>query len=93
MSASAATFDPRDLRPPRERGTTRAMLLAIAMHALLVAGLWVGVAWRTEEPMTVQAELWSSIPQTAAPAPRPARCPTAAPRPAASNEGPRPPIR
>jgi len=81
MSASAATFDPRDLRPPRERGTTRAMLLAIAMHALLVAGLWVGVAWRTEEPMTVQAELWSSIPQTAAPAPRPAPQPEPVPQP------------
>lgn len=89
MSASAAAFDPRDLRPPRERGTTRAMLLAIAMHALLVAGLWMGVAWRTEEPMTVQAELWSSIPQTAAPAPRPAPQPEPVPQPPRPAPAPR----
>lgn len=69
MNAPAATFDPRDLRPPRERGTPRAMALAILMHALLFAALWFGVAWRSEEPATIEAELWSGLPQVAAPAP------------------------
>ncbi len=91
MSATA-TFDPRDLRPPREQGTGRAMLLAFAMHALLVAGLWVGVAWRTEEPLTVEAELWSSIPQTAAPAPRPAPEPERVPTPEPPRPAPAPKV-
>lgn len=89
MSAHAATFDPRDLRPPREQGTTRAMFMAVAMHALLVAGLWVGVAWRTEEPVTIEAELWSSIPQYAAPAPRPAPVPEPTPEPPRPAPAPR----
>lgn len=71
MTATASAFDPRDLRPPRERGTGRALLMAIAMHGLLFVGLWIGVAWKSEEPATVEAELWSSIPQYAAPAPKP----------------------
>ena len=90
MSAHAATFDPRDLRPPRERGTPRAMALAIVMHALLFAALWFGVAWRSEEPATIEAELWSSLPQTAAPAPRPPVQPPPDPQPAPTPPKPEP---
>ncbi|WP_237219130.1 cell envelope integrity protein TolA [Rhodoferax aquaticus] len=45
------------------------MALAIIAHGVLVAVLTIGVQWkRTLPPVTAQAELWASIPQTAAPA-------------------------
>ena len=50
---------------PKVRG--RAIALAVAAHVLLILALAFGVNWRSDEPATVAAELWSATPQAAAP--------------------------
>ena len=62
-----------EFAPPPTPGLLRALALAIAAHALLLAFLAMGVQWKTlPTPVTVEAELWSSVPQAAAePAPDP----------------------
>jgi colicin import membrane protein len=43
-------------------------MLALLAHGLLVAVLTIGVQWKREAtPVTVEAELWSALPQEAAP--------------------------
>jgi colicin import membrane protein len=57
-----------EFAPPPTPGILRALLLALAAHALLVLGLSLGVQWKRDiTPVTVEAELWSSIPEQAAP--------------------------
>jgi colicin import membrane protein len=57
-----------DFAPPRAQGTTRAMALALLAHLLLLGALTWGVSWKREATVaTVEAELWSSVPQQAAP--------------------------
>ena len=66
MNAATLNRDPFMPRAPRVRG--RALTLAVLAHVLLVAGLAIGVNWRSDEvPTTVAAELWSATPQAAAP--------------------------
>lgn len=62
-----------EFAPPPTPGLLRALALAIAAHALLLAFLAMGVQWKNlPTPVTVEAELWSSVPQAAAePAPEP----------------------
>ncbi|MGO4391054.1 cell envelope integrity protein TolA [Variovorax sp. M-6] len=60
--------DRPEFAPPPQRGTPRAVLLALIAHALLIAALTWGVSWRREaENDAVEAELWSSTIQQAAP--------------------------
>ena len=63
-----------EFAPPPTPGFLRALGLAILAHGLLVAMLTVGVQWKRESaPITVEAELWSAVPEQAAPpAPEPA---------------------
>ena len=62
-----------EFAPPPPPGMLRAFALAMAAHALLLAFLAMGVQWKhLPTPVTVEAELWSSVPQAAAePAPEP----------------------
>jgi colicin import membrane protein len=62
---SALTRDPFMPKAPRVRG--RAITLAVLAHLLLILALAFGVNWRSDEPATVAAELWSATPQAAAP--------------------------
>jgi colicin import membrane protein len=66
-SATSTTMgrDPFMPRPPKVRG--RAITLAVLAHVLLILALAFGVNWRSSEPTTVAAELWSATPQAAAP--------------------------
>jgi colicin import membrane protein len=80
--------DRPEFAPPPQRGTFRAVLLALIAHALLIIALTWGVSWRREaENDAVEAELWSSTIQQAAPRavaptpPAPAPAPTPAPPP------------
>lgn len=57
------------LRPPQEKGTGRAFLLALLFHLLLILLIAFGVHWRSHPPEAVEAELWSVTPQVAAPRP------------------------
>jgi len=61
----------------------RAFSLALLAHGVLLALLASGVQWKRDAPMvTVEAELWSSVPQQAAePAPEPAVPPEPTPQP------------
>ena len=65
MSSAALARDPFMPRPPKGRGP--ALALALLAHALLIAALAFGVHWRNTEPTTLAAELWSAVPQAAAP--------------------------
>ena len=58
-----------DFEPPRPReGTLRAYGLALLIHGLLLAALTWGVSWRrSDTSVAVEAELWSAVPQEAAP--------------------------
>ena len=55
------------LMPREPGGMGRGLMLAIAVHIGLVIALAIGVHWRSREPETMAAELWSAVPQVAAP--------------------------
>ncbi len=92
---NATTLD--DLRPRTPGGLSRAALLAIGAHVLLVLALSLGVSWRSNDPPGVEAELWAAVPQVAAPravepeptppkpAPKPEPTPKAEPPPPPPN--------
>jgi colicin import membrane protein len=56
---------------PPEPSRLPSVLLAVAMHAVLLAFLYIGVNWQNNEPVTVEAEVWDMRVQDAAPAPAP----------------------
>ena len=105
----AATAMQRDLfmqRAPRDpfmphapRGMGRGLMLAIAAHALLVIALSFSVSWHTQTREGVEAELWATVPQIAAPravqvapppVPVPVPTPATAPKPVPRVETPSP---
>jgi colicin import membrane protein len=54
--------------PPREKRSMRAFMLAILAHLLLLGALTWGVNWkRSDQASSFEAELWSAVPQQAAP--------------------------
>lgn len=72
----------QEFAPPHTPGMLRALVMALVAHAALVAVLAIGVAWKRElPPATVEAELWSAIPQEAAPPPPPEEPPEPAVEP------------
>jgi colicin import membrane protein len=78
-AASRHEFAP----PPSRQGLLRAYGLALLIHGLLLAALTWGVNWRRDDTtLAVEAELWSAVPQEAAPAPvEPEPTPKPAPPP------------
>lgn len=75
----AVPDDPLAFAPPPQDGLWRGFVLAILAHLLLVLGLTHGLQWQREsQDVAVEAELWSRVPQQAAPqetAPPPAPAP------------------
>ena len=79
-----------EFAPPATPASLRALGLALIAHALLLAALTWGVRWKNEPVlMTAEAELWSAVPQQAAPrlvvalavpSPPPPPAPTLSPR-------------
>lgn len=65
--STTLTHDAFQPRPPNHWGP--GVLLALAVHALLVVALAFSVNWHSSEPEGVVAELWSATPQIAAPRP------------------------
>lgn len=55
------------LRPPEAAGMGRGLALALAAHGLLILALSYGLHWRSDSSPAFEAELWSAIPQVAAP--------------------------
>ncbi|KNE76218.1 TolA protein [Candidatus Burkholderia crenata] len=70
-SQHGARVSARPVRSPRERGTWKAFALAALMHLLLGILLYHGVNWQNNTPAGAEAELWTEIPDQAAPTPRP----------------------
>jgi colicin import membrane protein len=69
MQASA---DSLAFAPPPEPAAFRGFALAVIAHLLLLIALTWGINWqRDDQASAVEAELWSSIPQEAAPPPAP----------------------
>jgi colicin import membrane protein len=59
--------DRLEFAPPTAPGLVRSIALAILAHAVLLAALTWGVNWHRGELLTVEAELWSAVPEVAAP--------------------------
>jgi colicin import membrane protein len=78
-------------RVPRQNEGWRSVLLAAAMHAVLLLFLWVGVSWQNNQPTEVQAEIWDMKVQEAAPPAPPAPEPEPEPEPAPVVKAPPPP--
>jgi colicin import membrane protein len=64
---AAAALAHDNLLPRRPGGLGRGALLALLAHGVLIAALTLSVQWRSQPADVVSAELWSSVPQTAAP--------------------------
>ena len=80
------TTDRLDFAPPPTAGLSRALVLAVLAHAVLVTALTWGVRWKRDAAqVTAEAELWASVPLAAAP--RPVETP---PAPAAELPAPQP---
>ncbi len=65
MTAAALPRDAFAPRPPA--GMRTGFGLAFAVHVLLVIALAWSVHWKSSDPEGVVAELWSAVPQVAAP--------------------------
>lgn len=65
-----ASVDSLEFVPPHEPAAARSLMFAVLAHLLLLLALTWGVNWkRASDTVATEAELWSSIPQPAAPAP------------------------
>lgn len=65
-----AVSDRFDFAPPAPAGLFQSLILAVLAHSLLIAALTWGVQWHQDAPVTsAEAELWSAVPQEAAPKP------------------------
>jgi colicin import membrane protein len=68
-SSMSLASDRPEFTPPSTSGRGRAIGLAVFAHAFLIAALTWGVGWKRESTNApVQAELWSTTVQQAAPA-------------------------
>jgi len=76
---STAVFEERD-----DPGRAASIILAAAMHLVLLAILLLGVRWQSRPPEAVQVELWEPPPAPVVEAPRP--LPKAEPPPAPKPE-------
>lgn len=86
-----ATADRHDLSPPADTRWGRPLTLALVAHGLLVAALTWGVRWQSDTVApAVEAELWSRLPQEAAPRAVEPPPPPPAPAPSPAPEPPRP---
>src|SRR6187455_653333 len=79
-----ATADRLDFAPPPQPGLLRGFALAVLAHILLIVALTHGLHWKREaQDAGVEAELWSAVPQQAAPkeVPVPPALPAPPPQP------------
>ncbi len=86
MNTTTLGRDPFMPHPPHGRGP--ALALALLAHLLLIAALAFGVHWRSSQPATMAAELWSAVPQAATPRAAETPAEVAKPQPAARRAEP-----
>lgn len=70
-----------EFAPPASQGLGSSFVLAVLAHLILLVILGMGVEWKHHVPPTVvaEAELWSELPQQAAPPPPPPPSPSLPP--------------
>jgi colicin import membrane protein len=89
---ASSRFEFQPLQP--RQGLLRSYGLALLVHGLLLAALTWGVSWRrSDTSLAVEAELWSAVPQQAAPRlvepePKPEPAPPPHAPPKAADPGP-----
>jgi colicin import membrane protein len=77
-----AAADRPEFTPPPPPGLLRAMVLAVIAHLLLLLALTYGLNWqRQTQDVAAEAELWSQLPQQAAPRAEPTPPPPPPPPP------------
>ncbi len=64
MNAQATHLE---FAPPPTTGTVRSLGFSLVVHALLLVALTAGIQWNQDNALSVEAELWSAVPQAAAP--------------------------
>lgn len=86
-----AATDRLEFAPPQPPGMWRAFALAVLAHLLLLGALTWGVNWkRQSQDLSAEAELWSSVPQQAAP--KLVEAPPPPPPPVEKVQPPAPPV-
>ena len=84
-----STADRLEFGPRPDAGALRAFGLALLVHMLLIGALTWGVNWKRSDPaLSFEAELWSSVPQEAAPKEVKAQPPPPPPPPPPAPEPP-----
>lgn len=73
---------------PKESKTKQSLILALFVHMLLFAFLWIGISWQSEEGGSVEAEVWDIKVSDAAP-----RAPMPEPVAQEVEKAPEPPVR
>lgn len=94
MTAKKSVNDGAPYYVPPEPKPLPSFLLAVAVHAALLAFLAIGVSWQKVNPVSVEAEVWDMSVQTAAAPelpPEPAPEPEPEPEPEPAPEPPPPP--
>ena len=86
---NTAVFERDMFAPQQPPGMRSGLALAILAHVLLIIALTFSVNWKASEPEGVVAELWSALPQVAAPRPTP---PEVRPAPPVVEPKPTPPV-
>jgi len=56
-----------EFAPPPPHGTGRSLSASLFVHALLLVALTAGINWNHDNSLSAEAELWSAVPQAAAP--------------------------
>ena len=85
----SSAIDRLEFAPHRDTGALRAFGLALLVHTLLIGALTWGVNWKRSDPaLSFEAELWSSVPQEAAPKEVKAQPPPPPPPPPPAPEPP-----
>lgn len=75
-----SAYDRPDFSPPQDAGVVGTFILALLVHALLIAALTWGINWqKTDQSSGFEAEIWSAVPQQVAP--RQVETPPPAPEP------------
>lgn len=83
-----ARSDTVHLNPPEQGRWGGPLAIALGVHGLLILALAWGVAWQKDTQAVLEAELWSRLPQVAAP--RPVEPPPPPPAPPAPQPRPAP---
>lgn len=90
-----AASDRSEFAPPPQPGLLRGLVVAVLAHLLLLVALYYGVQWKREaENLSAEAELWSALPQQAAPReePQPVVQPPVVQPPPVEQTPPPPPV-